>query len=189
MFSLFELRNLNTYISAIVQKYMCNPRVPFLKPCWRGNTFRFAGLTSPFFTHWNFTSIWSVWVRCSGSAFQILFYSKQDANRNVSSGCQNIANIILLNPKRAKHTGREKNTCKHTAAHTPPTIINTFWQPQPKASIIVDFAAGNFIFCLLVDFILSSSGTCWQSLNLIRSCGWKALVGEKRAFRKSKTAV
>lgn len=125
---------------------------------------------------------WLVWILVSR-----LFYAKQDAHWNVwwsrlSKHCKNNSSPS----KTAKHTEREKNTCKQAAVHTPPTIINTLWHRQPKASIIVlilhplQLSAGNFIFCLLVDFVLSSSGKCWQSLNLICSHGWKLRRGGGR---------
>lgn len=93
--------------------------------------------------------------------------------------------IILQIQKGAKHTGREKNTCKHTASHTPPTMINTFWQSQPKASIIV----------LTLQPGILSFVYWWIQERVGSRSTWSAVADEKLQrggnghFGKSKTAV
>lgn len=187
MFSLVQWRNLNTRFPQQLS-VSCNPRVPFWNPCWRGNTFPWVqhadafcrNLTSAFFYAEIFPSLWPVWESCSGSAFQIAFYSKQDANRNVGSGCQNIAKNNYAKSKMAKHAGREeKHLQTHSSTHSPHHNQHTPTATANSFHHCVYFASGNFIFCLLVGLILSSSGTCWQSLNLICTRGWKAPVGGK----------
>lgn len=102
----------------------------------------------------HFIVCWLLWILVSRHCFML---NKMLTGMFVGPGWQNIAKIILLNPKWAKHTEREENTCKHAALHT---IINTFWHRRPKAPIIVlilhplQLPAGNFIFCLLGDFVL-----------------------------------
>lgn len=81
-------------------------------------------------------------------------------------GCQNIAKMILLHPKRAKHTEREKNTCKQAAVHTPPHNNQHIVTPAAKSfRHCVDFAPSP-AFCWEF-YLLFTGGFCSQQLRKV----------------------